>query len=82
MDNAELEERYMEKYREIYERKLKNMNEILHQISCMDQAEDERQLNEIISDILKVIGEYINAERVYIFDWISEEHNSFQNTFE
>ena len=81
-DNAELEECYMEKYREIYEQKLKNMNEILHQISCMDQAEDETQLNEIISDILKAIGEYINAERVYIFDWISEEHNSFQNTFE
>ena len=82
VDNAESEECYMEKYREIYERKLKSMNEILHQISCMDQAEDEIQLNGIIPDILKAIGEYVNAERVYIFDWISEEHNSFQNTFE
>ena len=72
----------MDKYRESYERKLRNMEEILHQISCMDQAEDEIQLNRIIPDILKAIGEYINAERVYIFDGISEEHNSFQNTFE
>ena len=72
----------MDKYRETYERKIKNMNEILHQISCMDQAEDETQLNEIIPDILKAIGEYTNAERVYIFDWISEVHDSFRNTFE
>ena len=81
-NNAELEECYMDPYREIYEQKLKNMNEILHQISCMDQAEDETGLNAIIPHILKAIGEYINAERVYIFDWISEAHNSFQNTFE
>ena len=72
----------MDQYRESYERKLKNMNEILYQISCMDQAEDEAQLNESIPYILQSIGEYINAERVYIFDWISEAHNSFQNTFE
>ena len=81
-ENVKLEEQYMEKYREIYERKLKNMNEILHQISCMDRAEDETQLNEIIPDILKAVGEYTDAERTYVFDWSSEEHNSFQNTFE
>ena len=72
----------MDQYRESYELQLKNMNEILYQISCMDRAEDETQLNEIIPYILEAIGESINAERVYIFDWISEAHNSFQNTFE
>lgn len=81
-NNAKLEECYMDPYREIYEQKLKNMNEILHQISCMDLAKDEAELNVIIPHILKAIGEYIDAERVYIFDWISEAHNSFRNTFE
>ena len=81
-DKLKLKEYYMDQYREIYEQKLKNMNEILHQISCMNLAKDETELNVIIPHILKAIGEYIDAERVYIFDRISEAHNSFQNTFE
>ena len=79
---AELEENMMGKYREIYERKLKSMDEILHQISCMDQAEDEEQLAEVIPHILKAMGEYTNADRVYIFDWTSDAHTNMNNTFE
>lgn len=72
----------MEKYNEIYEKKLKSMDEILHQISCMNQVEDEEHLKDVIPLILKSIGVYTEADRVYIFDWNSREHNSFKNTFE
>ena len=72
----------MEKYREIYESKLRSMDEILHQISCMDEAEDEEQLSEVIPVILKAIGKYTEADRVYIFDWVSKEQDGVQNTFE
>lgn len=72
----------MEEYREIYERKLKSMDEILHQISCMDQAEDEEQLSEVIPLMLKAVGEYTSADRVYVFEWTSETHAYIKNTFE
>lgn len=72
----------MEKASEIYERKLRGMDEILHQISCMNQVEDEKQLSEAIPVILKTLGEYTGADRVYVFEWISETHDSLKNTYE
>lgn len=69
-------------YENSYKIKLQSMDEILHQISCMDQAEDMEKLNEIIPELLKAIGRYTGADRVYIFDWSSEEHTGFDNTFE
>lgn len=72
----------MENYMKIYNSKLQSMDKILHQISCMDEAEDEEQLAEVIPIILKAIGMYTEADRVYIFDRISKEQDSIQNTFE
>lgn len=48
----------MENYREMREQKLKSVDEILHQISCMDRAVNEKQLDAIIPFILKAIGKY------------------------
>ena len=67
---------------EDYKVKLQSMDEILHQISCMDQAENEKDLSLMISPLLKAIGKYTNADRVYIFDWVTKEHDSLGNTHE
>ena len=39
---ARVEETRMENYREMREQKLKSVDEILHQISCMDRAVNEK----------------------------------------
>jgi len=58
------------------------MDVILHQISRMDQAEDEEDLRLIIPSLLQAIGQYTNADRVYIFDWVTEKRDSLGNTYE
>ena len=77
-----MEERLLHDIIEDYKVKLQSMNEILHQISCMDQAENEKDLSLMISPLLKAIGKYTNADRVYIFDWVTKEHDSLGNTHE
>ena len=72
----------MENYREMREQKLKSVDEILHQISCMDRAVNEKQLDAVIPFILKAIGKYANADRVYIFDWVTGKRERITNTFE
>ena len=72
----------MENYREMREQKLESVDEILHQISCMDRAVNEKQLDAVIPFILKAIGKYANADRVYIFDWITGKRERITNTFE
>lgn len=67
---------------ESYKVKLQSMDEILHQISCMDQAESEEDLHLMIAPLLRAVGKYTRADRVYIFDWVTEEHDSLGNTFE
>ena len=54
---------------ELYKIKLHNMDTILHQISLMDQVENEQELSEIIHSLLQAIGKYTGADR-------SEEHTS------
>ena len=71
----------MENYREMREQKLKSVDEILHQISCMDRAVNEKQLDAVIPFILKAIGKYANADRVYIFDWVTGKRERITNTF-
>mgnify|MGYP006870107893 FL=1 len=53
--------------------KLYYMDEILHKISSMSQAENEKQLDDITPSILKSVGKYTAADRVYIFEWSSEK---------
>ena len=72
----------MEEYRDDKKSKLYYMDEILHKISYMSQAENEKQLDDITLSILKSVGKYTAADRAYIFEWSSEKKESFKNTFE
>ena len=67
---------------ELYQIKLHSMDTILHQISLMDQVENEQELSEIIHSLLQAIGNYTEADRVYIFDWETDQKDSLSNTFE
>ena len=69
----------MEEYRDDKKSKLYYMDEILHKISSMSQAENEKQLDDITPSILKSVGKYTAADRVYIFEWSSEKKESFKN---
>ena len=62
--------------------KLQSMDKILHEISCMDEAECEEELAVAITPLLQAIGEYTGADRVYIFDWTDESHTAMRNTYE
>ena len=72
----------MKEKRDDIKSKLDYMDEILHKISSMSQAENEKQLDNIIPSILKSIGKYTAADRAYVFEWNSEKKESFKNTFE
>ena len=48
---------------ELYQIKLHSMDTILHQISLMDQVENEQELSEIIHSLLQAIGNYTGADR-------------------
>lgn len=67
---------------EIYRRKLSSMDEILHQISLMDQVSKEEELAEIIPALLEALGKYTDAEKAYIYEWSSEKCDKYSNTFE
>lgn len=67
---------------EIYRRKLNSMDEILHQISLMDQVSKEEELVEIIPALLEALGRYTDAENAYIYEWASEKCDKYNNTFE
>lgn len=72
----------MAEYRDEIKSKLYYMDEILHKISSMSKAENEKQLDNMIPSILKSIGKYTAADRAYVFEWNSEKKESFKNTFE
>ena len=72
----------MKENRDDIKNKLYYMDEILHKISSMSQAENEKQLDNMIPSILKSIGKYTAAARAYVFEWNSEKKESFKNTFE
>ena len=72
----------MKENRDDIKSKLYYMDEILHKISSMSQAENEKQLDNMTPSILKSIGKYTAADRAYVFEWNSEKKESFKNTFE
>ena len=47
---------------EFYQIKLHSMDTILHQISLMDQVENEQGVSEVIPSLLQAIGNYTGAE--------------------
>ena len=49
----------MEEYRDDKKSKLYYMDEILHKISSMSQAENEKQLDDITPSILKSVGKSV-----------------------
>ena len=67
---------------ELYQIKLHSMDTILHQISLMDQVGNEQELSEIIHSLMQAIGNYTGADRVYVFDWETDQKDSLSNTFE
>lgn len=72
----------MKENRDDIKSKLYYMDEILHKISSMSQAENEKQLDNMTPSILKSIGKYTAADRAYVFKWSSEKKESLKNTFE
>ena len=40
------------------------------------------ELSEIIHSLLQAIGKYTGADRVYVFDWETDQKDSLSNTFE
>ena len=67
---------------ELYQIKLHSMDTILHQISLMDQVDNEQELSEIIHSLLQAIGNYTGADREYVFDWETDQKDSLSNAFE
>lgn len=65
-----------------YKKRLRSMDDILHQISRMDLAENKEGLSDTIPSLLKSIGNYTCAYRVYLFEWATKEHLALSNTYE
>ena len=53
----------MEEYRDDIKSKLHYMDEILHKISFMSLAVNEKQLDDMEQSILECVGKYKAAER-------------------
>ena len=80
-NNYKLGKSDMKENRDDIKSKLYYMDEILHKISSMSQAENEKQLDNMTPSILKSIGKYTAADRAYVFEWSSEKKESLKNTF-
>ncbi len=81
-NNYKLGKSDMKENRDDIKSQLYYMDEILHKISSMSQAENEKQLDNMTLSMLKSIGKYTAADRAYVFEWSSEKKESFKNTFE
>ena len=67
---------------ERYKEKIEDMDMVSSQMSYLDQAADEDELNKRIPLLLEKIGEYTMSDRVYIFDWETPERKEYHNIFE
>lgn len=50
------------------EKRLNQVEAILRQLSVIDKEKDKEILHDAIQTTLKIIGEYTEAERVFVFD--------------
>ena len=64
-----------------FNKKLELLKQILSLISDINQAADEKEVKDCIPALLQYIGEYTDADRVYIFELISEKQDYYSNTF-
>lgn len=67
---------------QIFYHALENIDDILRQITLLDRASSEEEMNQTMPALLKAVGCYTLSERVYIFDWAPPARDSFHNTFE
>ena len=56
-----------------FNKKLELLNQILSLISDINQASDEKEVKDCIPALLQYTGEYTDADRVYIFELMSEK---------
>ena len=56
--------------------------DFLRGLSAVDQAKNEREIDRAIFSVLKLIGEYTSAARVYLFYRDEKDHNLYHNTAE
>ena len=66
---------------ELYKIKLHSMDTILHQISLMDQVENEQELSEIIT-LAAGNWKLYRGRPGICFDWETDQKDSLSNTFE
>ena len=61
--------------------KLEDMELIFQQMVMIDRAQSMEDMQKAINTMLRVIGDYTNSERVYIFD-ADESGSAYRNEFE
>lgn len=61
--------------------KLTGIEQIMQQIVFLDRCKNTEELNVAIQALLHVLGDYTQAERVFIFDF-NEDRSFLSNTFE
>lgn len=64
------------------EKRLNQVEAILQQLVVIDKEKDKGTLHEAIQTTLKIIGEYTEAERVFVFDRIGETKTEYTNSYE
>ena len=58
-----------------------HMDDMIRQLSRLDQAVTEDELEQMIPELLRGIGGYTQAERVYLFEWRQPEQDCFESTY-
>ena len=61
---------------------LSAVDEVLKNISALDQATDERELNRVLPALLESMGRYAAADRAYLFGWTDEKRLALHMTHE
>lgn len=61
--------------------KLNDFETLLQQMVLIDRAQDQNELNAATQTLIRVIGDYTQANRVYIFDK-APDSDTYRNSFE
>ena len=61
---------------------LSAVDEVLKNISALDQATDERELNRVLPALLESMGRYAAADWAYLFGWTDEKRLALHMTHE
>ncbi len=68
------------KYDELRE-SLNSVDELLYQLTYLDKARTEEELDENIPQLLALLSKYTRSERAYVFDYLPDKE-IYRNTFE